>query len=93
MWLLFSVGSLVLTFRNVCLLLKLQAFNPNRRFSFLAQSVNIGTQEVRDLTRIERIGAHSHIRGLGLDDSLEPREISQGMVGQQKARKVRLLPY
>ena len=27
--------------------------------------------EVRDLTRIERIGAHSHIRGLGLDDALD----------------------
>jgi RuvB-like protein 2 len=37
--------------------------------------------EVKDVTRIERIGAHSHIRGLGLDDSLEPRNISQGMVG------------
>jgi hypothetical protein len=32
-------------------------------------------------------GAHSHIRGLGLDDRLEPREISQGLVGQVKARK------
>ena len=32
-------------------------------------------------------GAHSHIRGLGLDDRLEPRENSQGMVGQGKARK------
>ena len=43
--------------------------------------------EVKDLTRIERIGAHSHIRGLGLDDALEPRNVSQGMVGQQKARR------
>eukprot|EP00877_Chromochloris_zofingiensis_P001871 jgi/Chrzof1/11685/Cz06g05110.t1 len=43
--------------------------------------------EVRDLTRIERIGAHSHIRGLGLDDALEARAVSQGMVGQTKARK------
>jgi RuvB-like protein 2 len=32
--------------------------------------------DVKDVTRIERIGAHSHIRGLGLDDSLEPRNIS-----------------
>jgi len=47
----------------------------------------LGTKEIRDLTRMERIGAHSHIRGLGLDDALEPREISQGMVGQAKARK------
>ena len=44
--------------------------------------------EVQDLTRIERIGAHSHIRGLGLDDALEARAVSQGMVGQAAARKV-----
>eukprot|EP00735_Rhodelphis_limneticus_P013747 TRINITY_DN76_c0_g1::TRINITY_DN76_c0_g1_i1::g.14776::m.14776 TRINITY_DN76_c0_g1::TRINITY_DN76_c0_g1_i1::g.14776 ORF type:complete len:465 (+),score=59.17,sp/Q9DE27/RUVB2_XENLA/78.60/0.0,TIP49/PF06068.8/2e-184,AAA/PF00004.24/4.8e-06,AAA/PF00004.24/3.3,AAA_22/PF13401.1/0.022,AAA_22/PF13401.1/0.027,AAA_22/PF13401.1/9.2e+02,AAA_5/PF07728.9/0.0077,AAA_5/PF07728.9/2.2e+03,AAA_5/PF07728.9/14,DnaB_C/PF03796.10/2.4e-05,RuvB_N/PF05496.7/0.0046,RuvB_N/PF05496.7/2.4,Mg_chelatase/PF01078.16/0.0016,Mg_chelata len=44
-------------------------------------------QEVKDLTRIERIGAHSHIRGLGLDDALDARLVSQGMVGQQSARK------
>ncbi|OIT08568.1 PREDICTED: ruvB-like 2 [Nicotiana attenuata] len=43
--------------------------------------------EMRDLTRIERIGAHSHIRGLGLDSSLEPRLSSEGMVGQTSARK------
>lgn len=29
--------------------------------------------EVKDQTRNERIGAHSHIRGLGLDESLDPR--------------------
>lgn len=44
-------------------------------------------QEVKDITRIERIGAHSHIRGLGLDDALEARAVSQGMVGQANARK------
>ncbi|XP_058788708.1 ruvB-like 2 [Phymastichus coffea] len=43
--------------------------------------------EVREITRIERIGAHSHIRGLGLDDSLEARNVSQGMVGQCQARR------
>eukprot|EP00954_Amorphochlora_amoebiformis_P023024 1357417-Amorphochlora_amoeboformis.AAC.2 len=61
--------------------------------------------EVKDMTRIERIGevqsaeiksrlmfdvspgAHSHIRGLGLDDSLEARANSQGLVGQRSARK------
>lgn len=43
--------------------------------------------ETRDLTRIERIGAHSHIRGLGLDSSLEARGVSDGMVGQKPARK------
>lgn len=43
--------------------------------------------EIRDVTRIERIGAHSHIRGLGLDDILEARAVSQGMVGQKAARR------
>uniref|UniRef100_A0A7S2XJ55 RuvB-like helicase n=1 Tax=Attheya septentrionalis TaxID=420275 RepID=A0A7S2XJ55_9STRA len=42
----------------------------------------------RELTRLERIGAHSHIRGLGLDDTLEARTGgSQGMVGQLRARR------
>lgn len=38
---------------------------------------------------MERIGLHSHIRGLGLDERLEPKAASgsQGMVGQAKARK------
>ncbi len=47
-----------------------------------------GGVSVRELTRLERIGAHSHIRGLGLDDSLDPRRAgSHGMVGQAKARR------
>ena len=33
------------------------------------------------------VGAHSHIRGLGLDDSLEARMVSEGMVGQTDARR------
>lgn len=34
------------------------------------------------------IAQHSHIRGLGVDpQSLEPRDVSQGLVGQEKARK------
>merc|ERR1711990_1405872 len=43
--------------------------------------------EVREVTRVERIGAHSHVRGLGLNDDLEPRQVSQGMVGQLSARR------
>ena len=33
------------------------------------------------------LGAHSHIRGLGLDDALEARQVSMGMVGQNSARR------
>jgi len=42
---------------------------------------------VREQTSLERIGAHSHIRGLGLDDALVARPHSQGLVGQAKARR------
>uniref|UniRef100_A0A8C0R7V2 RuvB-like helicase n=1 Tax=Canis lupus dingo TaxID=286419 RepID=A0A8C0R7V2_CANLU len=51
------------------------------------QTATTKVPEIRDVTRIERIGAHSHIRGLGLDDALEPRQASQGMVGQLAARR------
>jgi RuvB-like protein 2 len=61
---------------------------------YLLQSASVKTQaEIKDITRIERIGAHSHIRGLGLDDSLEPRGVSQGMVGQEDARKAAGIVY
>ena len=52
-----------------------------------AANITAPSAELRDITKIERIGAHSHIRGLGLDDRLEPRQNAQGMVGQAKARK------
>eukprot|EP00048_Salpingoeca_helianthica_P016083 m.230370 g.230370 ORF g.230370 m.230370 type:complete len:466 (+) comp17991_c0_seq1:22-1419(+) len=48
---------------------------------------DVSVQEIRDVTKVDRIGTHSHIRGLGLDDALEPRKVSQGMVGQQAARR------
>ncbi|XP_015784360.1 ruvB-like 2 [Tetranychus urticae] len=43
--------------------------------------------EMKDLTKVDRIGAHSHIRGLGLDEFLQPKKISEGMVGQMNARR------
>ncbi|KAI9735214.1 MAG: RuvB-like protein 2 [Cirrosporium novae-zelandiae] len=44
--------------------------------------------ETRDLRGMNLIAAHSHIRGLGVDaDTLSPRHTSQGLVGQEKARK------
>lgn len=39
------------------------------------------------LQMLERIGSHSHVKGLGLDETLNARPTSQGMVGQQAARK------
>ena len=39
------------------------------------------------VSRFERIGAHTHIKGLGLDDNLKAAKIKDGMVGQEKARE------
>jgi RuvB-like protein 2 len=44
--------------------------------------------ESKELRGLNLIAAHSHIRGLGVDvDTLQPRTSSQGLVGQEKARK------
>ncbi len=43
--------------------------------------------QVQDLTKIERVGVHSHVRGLGLDESLDALSSSEGLVGQHEARK------
>lgn len=40
-------------------------------------ATEVKLSETKDLTKIERIGAHSHIRGLGLDDAFEARAVSQ----------------
>ena len=54
------------------------------------QSAAPKISEVKDVTRIERIGAHSHIRGLGVNESLDPRQRAQGMVGQVNETLFRL---
>jgi RuvB-like protein 2 len=53
------------------------------------QNLGISTVgEAKEIRGMNLIAAHSHIRGLGLDtETLEARLISQGLVGQQKARK------
>ncbi len=52
---------------------------------------NVKIAEVRDITRLERIGQHSHIRGLGLDDTLQPRGTSMGEDRQKEGRNGNLL--
>ncbi|KAK0390470.1 hypothetical protein QR680_019370 [Steinernema hermaphroditum] len=42
---------------------------------------------LREVTKMERIGAHSHIHGLGLSSNLEAIRIADGMVGQMEARR------
>ncbi|MCJ1234269.1 RuvB-like protein 2 [Varicellaria rhodocarpa] len=44
--------------------------------------------EGREIRGLNLVAAHSHIRGLGVDQqTLEPTHSSQGLVGQEKARK------
>lgn len=35
--------------------------------------------------RFERIGAHTHVKGLGLDEEMKAIKVRDGMVGQEKA--------
>ena len=49
--------------------------------------MSVKIQEVKSTTRTQRISAHSHIKGLGLDKEGKPQEISCGLVGQMDARQ------
>ncbi|HDI86706.1 MAG TPA: AAA family ATPase [Candidatus Korarchaeota archaeon] len=37
--------------------------------------------------RVERVGAHSHVRGLGLDENMKALPVGDGLVGQLRARE------
>ncbi len=44
-------------------------------------------KEVKPVRELRRVGAHSHIRGLGLDEKGRAKFIADGMVGQTEARE------
>lgn len=44
-------------------------------------------EEIRALRPLRRIGLHSHIRGLGLDDKGRAKKVADGLVGQEEARE------
>ena len=48
-------------------------------------------EEVKSTTKTQRIGAHSHIKGLGLDENGEALAMGSGLVGQETAREVCVL--
>eukprot|EP01064_Diplonema_japonicum_P033955 TRINITY_DN6853_c0_g1_i2.p1 TRINITY_DN6853_c0_g1~~TRINITY_DN6853_c0_g1_i2.p1 ORF type:complete len:460 (+),score=161.64 TRINITY_DN6853_c0_g1_i2:583-1962(+) len=48
---------------------------------------NFHIEEVLSTTRKERVHAHSHVKGLGLNDNGVVQEGTDGMVGQVKARE------
>jgi RuvB-like protein 1 len=44
-------------------------------------------EEVKSTTRTQRVASHSHIKGLGLDETGKCIPVSHGMCGQDKARE------
>ncbi|CAL8113918.1 unnamed protein product [Orchesella dallaii] len=44
-------------------------------------------EEVRSTAKAQRISAHSHVKGLGLDDNAVPLAEAAGLVGQEEARE------
>lgn len=47
-------------------------------------------EEVKSTAKAQRISAHSHVKGLGLDDNGVPISHAAGLVGQEDAREVRI---
>ncbi|GBP32830.1 RuvB-like helicase 1 [Eumeta japonica] len=44
-------------------------------------------EEVKSTAKTQRISAHSHIKGLGLDENGVPIQMAAGLVGQESARE------
>ena len=56
-----------------------------------ASSGAMKIEQVRSTTKTKRVAAHSHVKGLGLDDSGDAQQVSAGLVGQTGAREVSTL--
>ncbi|MEQ2316700.1 RuvB-like protein 1 [Ameca splendens] len=44
-------------------------------------------EEVKSNTKTQRIAAHSHVKGLGLDEAGNAKQAACGLVGQETARE------
>ena len=44
-------------------------------------------EEVKSTVKTQRISAHSHVKGLGLNESGEAVKVASGLVGQDQARE------
>uniref|UniRef100_UPI0037DDA4ED RuvB-like domain-containing protein n=1 Tax=Methanomethylophilus alvi TaxID=1291540 RepID=UPI0037DDA4ED len=48
------------------------------------------TEQTNQTKKSRRVSAHSHIKGLGLDENGKAIAIDSGLVGQEKAREIGL---
>merc|ERR1712159_12010 len=44
-------------------------------------------EEVKSTTKAQRVAAHTHVKGLGLDDNGNAQQCASGLCGQEKARE------
>lgn len=44
-------------------------------------------EEVKSVTKTQRISAHTHVKGLGLDVDGSAMQMANGLVGQENARE------
>lgn len=51
----------------------------------------VNIEEVESSQKSKRISAHTHVKGLGLNERGEALAAAQGLVGQKEAREVRSL--
>ena len=51
------------------------------------------TEQSNTSRKAQRIAAHSHIKGLGLDENGMPISVESGLVGQESAREVCPSPH
>lgn len=56
----------------------------------LRLSLRIQIEEVQSTTKAARVAAHTHVKGLGLDETGRAFATGSGLVGQEKAREVRI---
>jgi len=45
-------------------------------------------EEVKSTAKTQRIAAHSHVKGLGVDEKGVALQVAAGLVGQEPAREV-----
>ncbi len=43
-------------------------------------------EEVKSTVKTQRISAHSHVKGLGLNEAGEAQKVASGLVGQDQVR-------
>ena len=49
--------------------------------------VTMKIEEVKSTVKTQRISAHSHVKGLGLNEAGEAVKVASGLVGQDQARE------